>query len=32
VEDLRKVTARPEWLIKGIGPMRREEIVEALKG
>jgi len=30
VEELRKVTARKNWCIKGIGPMRREEIVDAL--
>ena len=30
VEELRKVTARPEWLIKGIGPMRRREIIDVL--
>jgi len=32
VEELRQHTERPNWLIKGIGPMRREEIVAALKG
>lgn len=32
VEELQKVTAREGWLIKGIGPMRREEIIATLKG
>lgn len=31
VEELRKATARANWLIKGIGAMRRQEIIDALK-
>ena len=30
VEDLRKVTAREGWSIKGVGPQRRQEILDAL--
>jgi hypothetical protein len=31
VEELVRHTRRRNWLIKGVGPQRRAEIVEALK-